>query len=69
MVSVIVISISNFSSVRKNLSREDYLNRSGRYTQNADEDRTRRKANGSVLTNGATSWFAKGSKSILSMQM
>lgn len=47
----------------KNLSREDYLNRSGGYTQNADEDRTFVvKANGSVLTNGATSWFAKGSK-------
>ena len=32
----------------KNLSREDYLNRSGGYTQNADEDRTFVvKANGS----------------------
>jgi protein involved in polysaccharide export with SLBB domain len=40
----------------------DYLNRSGGYTQNADKDRTFVvKANGAVMTNGANGWFGKGS--------
>ena len=42
------------------LDMNDYLNRSGGYTQNADKDRTFVvKANGSVLTNGANGWFGK----------
>ena len=44
------------------LSMEDYLNRSGGYTQNADKDRTFVvKANGAVMTKGGNSWFGKGS--------
>ena len=44
------------------LDLNDYLNRSGGYTQNADKDRTFVvKANGSVMTNGANGWFGKGS--------
>jgi protein involved in polysaccharide export with SLBB domain len=44
------------------LDLDDFLNRSGGYTQNADKDRTFVvKANGSVLTNGANGWFSKGS--------
>jgi hypothetical protein len=40
----------------------DYLNRSGGYTQNADKDRTFVvKSNGAVMTNGANGWFGKGS--------
>jgi hypothetical protein len=40
----------------------DYLNRSGGYTQNADKDRTFVvKANGAVMINGANGWFGKGS--------
>ena len=45
------------------LDMNDYLNRSGGYTQNADKDRTFVvKANGSVMTNGANGWFGKGSR-------
>ena len=45
------------------LDMNDYLNRSGGYTQNADKDRTFVvKANGSVLTNGANGWFGKSSR-------
>ena len=44
------------------LNMNDYLNRSGGYTQNADKDRTFVvKANGAVMTNGANGWFRKGS--------
>ena len=44
------------------LDLNDYLNRSGGYTQNADKDRTFVvKANGAVMTNGGTGWFGKGS--------
>ena len=44
------------------LDMNDYLNRSGGYTQNADKDRTFVvKANGAVMTNGANGWFRKGS--------
>ena len=44
------------------LDLNDYLNRSGGYTQNADKDRTFVvKANGSVMTNGVNGWFGKGS--------
>ena len=39
----------------------DYLSRSGGYTQNADKDRTFVvKANGSVFTKGSNGWFGKG---------
>lgn len=44
------------------LDLNDYLNRSGGYTQNADKDRTFVvKANGAVMTNGGNGWFGKGS--------
>ena len=44
------------------LDMNDYLNRSGGYTQNADKDRTFVvKANGAVMTKGANGWFGKGS--------
>ena len=44
------------------LDMNDYLNRSGGYTQNADKDRTFVvKSNGAVMTNGANGWFGKGS--------
>jgi protein involved in polysaccharide export with SLBB domain len=44
-----------------NLNVEDYLNRSGGYTQNADKDRTFVvKANGAVMANGGNAWFGKG---------
>jgi protein involved in polysaccharide export with SLBB domain len=44
------------------LDMNDYLSRSGGYTQNADKDRTFVvKANGAVMTNGANGWFGKGS--------
>jgi polysaccharide export outer membrane protein len=46
----------------KNLQLDDYLNRSGGFTQNADKDRTFVvKANGSVMSNGGNAWFGKGS--------
>jgi protein involved in polysaccharide export with SLBB domain len=44
------------------LDMNDYLNRSGGYTQNADKDRTFVvKANGAVMTKGGKGWFGKGS--------
>ena len=44
------------------LDMNDYLSRSGGYTQNADNDRTFVvKANGAVMTNGGNGWFGKGS--------
>ena len=46
----------------KNLQLDDYLNRSGGFTQNADKDRTFVvKANGSVMSKGGNAWFGKGS--------
>ena len=46
----------------KNLKLDDYLNRSGGFTQNADKDRTFVvKANGSVMSKGGNTWFGKGS--------
>ena len=45
----------------KNLQLDDYLNRSGGFTQNADKDRTFVvKANGSVMSKGGNAWFGKG---------
>ena len=42
------------------LDLDDYLNRSGGYTQNADKDRTFVvKANGSVMTKGGNGWFGE----------
>ena len=39
----------------------DYLERSGGYTANADEDRTFVvKANGAVMAKGGNAWFGKG---------
>jgi len=47
---------------KENLDMNDYLNRSGGYTQNADKDRTFVvKANGAVRTKGGNGWFGKGS--------
>jgi protein involved in polysaccharide export with SLBB domain len=44
------------------LDMNDYLNRSGGYTQNADKGRTFVvKSNGAVMANGANGWFGKGS--------
>ncbi len=44
------------------LDLDDYLNRSGGYTQNADKDRTFVvKANGAVTSKGGNGWFGKGS--------
>ena len=44
------------------LDMNDYLNRSGGYTQNADKDRTFVvKANGAVMSKGGNGWFVKGS--------
>jgi polysaccharide export outer membrane protein len=46
----------------KNLQLDDYINRSGGFTQNADKDRTFVvKANGSVMSKGGNAWFGKGS--------
>jgi polysaccharide export outer membrane protein len=46
----------------KNLQMDDYLNRSGGFTQNADKDRTFVvKANGAVMSKGGNAWFGKGS--------
>jgi len=43
------------------LDINDYLSRSGGYTQNADKGRTFVvKANGSVFTKGSNGWFGKG---------
>ena len=43
------------------LDMNDYLNRSGGFTQNADKDRTFVvKANGAVMSKGANGWFGKG---------
>lgn len=48
----------------ENLDMDDYLNRSGGFTLNADKDRTFVvKANGSVMTKGGNAWFGKGTKS------
>ena len=48
-----------------NLQLDDYLNRSGGFTQNADKDRTFVvKANGSVNSKGGNAWFGKGSSAI-----
>jgi polysaccharide export outer membrane protein len=45
-----------------NLQLDDYLNRSGGFTQNADKDRTFVvKANGAVMSKGGNAWFGKGS--------
>ena len=42
------------------LNMSDYLNRSGGFTQNADKDRTFVvKANGAVMSKGASGWFGK----------
>ena len=44
-----------------NLDLDDYLKRSGGFTQNADKDRTFVvKANGAVMTKGGNAWFGKG---------
>ena len=44
------------------MDMDDYLNRSGGFTQNADKDRTFVvKANGAVMTKGGNGWFGKGS--------
>jgi len=49
---------------QKGLDLNDYLNRSGSYTQNADKSRTFViKADGSVLTKGGNAWFGKSSRS------
>ena len=46
------------------LKLDDYLKRSGGFTQNADKDRTFVvKANGSVMTKQGNGWFSKGSGS------
>jgi polysaccharide export outer membrane protein len=46
----------------KNLQIDDYLNRSGGFTKNADKDRTFVvKANGAVMSKGGNAWFGKGS--------
>ena len=43
------------------LDLDDYLKRSGGFTQNADKDRTFVvKANGAVMTKGGNAWFGKG---------
>ena len=43
-----------------NLQLEDYLNRSGGFTRNADKDRTFVvKANGAVMSKGGNAWFGK----------
>jgi polysaccharide export outer membrane protein len=45
---------------QEGLEVNDYLNRSGSYTQNADKSRTFVvKANGSVMTQGGNAWFGK----------
>ena len=45
------------------LDLDDYLERSGGFTQNADKDRTFVvKANGAVMTKGGNAWFGKGSR-------
>ncbi|MDA8806884.1 SLBB domain-containing protein [Opitutales bacterium] len=47
---------------QEGLDVNDYLNRSGSYTQNADKSRTFViKANGSVLSKGGSAWFSKSS--------
>jgi len=47
---------------QEGLDVNDYLNRSGSYTQNADKSRTFVvKANGSVITQGGSAWFGKSS--------
>jgi protein involved in polysaccharide export with SLBB domain len=47
---------------QEGLDVNDYLNRSGSYTQNADKSRTFVvKANGSVMTQGSNGWFGKSS--------
>jgi polysaccharide export outer membrane protein len=49
---------------QEGLDVNDYLNRSGSYTQNADKSRTFVvKANGSVMTQGGNAWFGKNSGS------
>lgn len=49
---------------QEGLDVNDYLNRSGNYTQNADKSRTFViKANGSVLSKGGNAWFGKSSGS------
>jgi polysaccharide export outer membrane protein len=46
---------------QKGLDVNDYLKRSGSYTQNADKSRTFVvKANGSVMIEGSNAWFGKG---------
>ncbi|MDA7791476.1 SLBB domain-containing protein [Opitutales bacterium] len=47
---------------QESLDVNDYLNRSGSYTQNADKSRTFVvKANGSVVRQGGNAWFGKSS--------
>ena len=49
---------------QEGLDVNDYLNRSGGYTQNADKSRTFVvKANGSVVSQGGNAWFGKSSGS------
>ena len=46
---------------QKDLSMNDYLDRSGGFTQNADKSRTFVvKANGAVMSKSGNAWFTKG---------
>lgn len=48
---------------KEKMDMNDYLNRSGGYTQNADKDRSFVvKANGAVMTKGGNGWFGKDSR-------
>jgi protein involved in polysaccharide export with SLBB domain len=47
---------------KEKMDMNDYLNRSGGYTQNADKDRSFVvKANGAVMSKGGNGWFGKSS--------
>ena len=52
---------SHFSFLHEEgLALDDYLQRSGGFTQNADKDRTLVvKANGAVQTKGGNAWFGR----------
>ena len=44
----------------ESLDMDDYLSRSGGFTQNADKDRTFVvKSNGAVMTKGGNAWFGR----------
>ena len=62
-VSVSGSTVSTSHLHEEGLEMNDYLNRSGGFTQNADKDRTFVvKSNGAVMTKGGHAWFGSSKR-------